>query len=309
MPRMLPPLRWFAAAVAALTVALASGCGSDAPSTSVPPITVGSKGFTESDVLASAYVEALRAEGFSASVRRAEGTAGAVAAVRAGRFDLYPEYTGTAWTVIRKRPPGGLEGRSPDEQLALVTRAIAGDAAWHRLAVAPATNNPVAACTPASGIRSYADLAGRARPARASGPSEAFTRPDGAPALARAYGFTLGEVIITKSDNIYGPVRQGRADCVAGNETDVEISELGLNVLADPKGVLDGAIDYRVFALASGPWWRGLGAEAQARVQGALERVSARITTAWVVDAIRRVRSDGAAPGAVAREILNVDVP
>lgn len=303
------PLRWAVAALATLAIAFASGCGGDAATTATPPINVGSKGFAESDILAAAYAEALRAEGLTATVRRAEGTAGAVAALRAGRFDLYPEYTGTAWTLIRKRPPGGLQGRSRDEQLDLVTRAIAGDATLHRLAIAPATNNPVAACTRASGIRSYADLARSPRPVRASGPREAFSRPDGAPALAQAYGFTLGEVVITTSDNIYGPVRQGRADCVAGNETDVEIAELGLNVLTDPKGVLDGAIDYRVFALASGSWWRGLGTDEQARVQRAIDRVSARITTAWVVDAIERVRGEGAAPAAVAREILNVDVP
>ncbi len=306
---MPPKPRWFACAAAVLAIAIASGCGGNAPSASTPPISVGSKGFTESDIIAAAYTEALRAEGFSTSIRRADGTGGALAALRAGQADLYPEYTGTVWSVVKKRSPDRLVGRPSEAQLNLVTQALDGDPALRGLAVAPATNNPVTVCTRKSGITSYADLAGLMPPVRAAGGREVFTRPDGAPYLARVYGFTIGEAIVTRSDNRYEPLRQGRVDCVAGQETDPEIAELGLTVLADPKGALDGAIDYRVMALASGPWWRSLGADAQARVQRAIERVSTGMTTAWVVDAISRVEGDGADPAAVARELLNVDVP
>ena len=306
---MLPRPRWFAACAAAVTVALASGCGSDAPSASTPPVTVGSKGFTESDILAAAYVQALLQEGFAATVRTTDGSARTTAALRANRIDIYPEYSGTAWTLVKQRPPGGLAGRMPDEQLDLVMRAIGADPTVHALAASPATNNSVMACTPASGIRSFADVAGHKPPMRLAGVREAFTRPDAAPYVSRAYGFTVRDPIVTGPDSRYEPIRDGRADCVIAYETDPEMSSLDLRVVSDPKGVLDGAIDYRVFPLVSERWWRGLDADAQARVQRAIDRVSAGITTTWVVDAISRVEGDGADPAAVARELLNVDVP
>lgn len=306
---MVPRPRWFAACAAVATVALLTGCGADTPSASTTPITVGSKGFTESDILAAAYAEALLQEGFKATVRASDGSARTAAALRASRIDIYPEYTGTAWALVKERPPGQLAGRMPDAQMDLVMRAVETDPSLHGFAASPATNNVVMACTPASGIRSLADVAGHEPPMRLAGVREVFTRPDGARYVSRAYGFTLRDPIITGPDDRYAPIRDGRADCVVAYETDPEMFSLDLRVVADPKGVLDGAIDYRVFPLASERWWRGLGADAQARVQRAIDRVSARITTPWVVDAIRRVQDDGADAAAVARELLNVDVP
>lgn len=69
-----------------------------------PKIVVGSKDFTESLVLAEVYTRALELNGFSVDRKFNIGGEGPHAALLKGSIDLYPEYTGTALTVILKEP-------------------------------------------------------------------------------------------------------------------------------------------------------------------------------------------------------------
>ncbi|BCG58041.1 glycine betaine ABC transporter substrate-binding protein [Paenibacillus sp. URB8-2] len=79
-----------------------TGCSKE--SASGPAITVGSKDFTESLVLAEIYAKALEENGFSVNRQFNIGGEGPHAALLKGSIDFYPEYTGTALTVILKEP-------------------------------------------------------------------------------------------------------------------------------------------------------------------------------------------------------------
>ena len=67
---------------------------------------IGSKNFTEQVILAEIAAQALEADGVEV-VRRDNlgGTFVCHQAMVAGELDLYPEYTGTAWTAILKEKP------------------------------------------------------------------------------------------------------------------------------------------------------------------------------------------------------------
>src|SRR5215216_982559 len=64
-------------------------------------LTIGSKNFTEQKILGEIYAQALEAGGYKIRKRLDLGSEKvAFRAVKAGRIDAYPEYTGTALTTF-----------------------------------------------------------------------------------------------------------------------------------------------------------------------------------------------------------------
>jgi glycine betaine/choline ABC-type transport system substrate-binding protein len=286
-------------------VLVLAGCGSAADPDD-PAITIGSKGFTESNVLAATYAEALRRVGFRPTVRDVGSTAGAEAALRAGEIQVYPEYTGTYW-VRRGNDAMALVGDSRASQAADVRREMAGDPGVHGFAIAPGSNNPVPACRRATGLKSLADLTGRGVSIAAT--PEAFTRPDAIPAVATMYGFRLSRRAVTTSRDRYAPIAAGTVECVVAYETDPEIKALDLVVLDDPKGILQQGVDYRPLGLANRDWWESLPGDVQARAADAMANVTGKMTTTWLRAAARRVAIGGESPTDVAIEAVNINVP
>lgn len=295
------------ALIAVAATALVGCGGSETPDD--PAVTIGSKGFTESQVVAAAYAQALRHVGFTPTVRVLDGSPAMPPALRSGAIDLYPEYTGTAWTIVEGESPLKLAGKPGTQQQRMVAGRLAADSAVHAFPPAPGSNNAVAVCTKASGITSIAQFAGRPTPVSIAGAPEVFTRPDALPLLEKAYGFTTGRKVPTQPADRYGPIARGQVECMAAYETDPQIKSLGLVIATDPRGILGGAIDYRPMALASAAWWQGLSGEMQAKVDEALVNVSRKMTTAWLREANRRVTDDGERPDDVALELVNISVP
>src|SRR3954471_10520574 len=72
------------------------------PGTGRPVVRLGTKNFTEQYVLGELYAQALRARGWRVDVKRDIGASEvADKALTSGGIDLYPEYTGTALTVVK----------------------------------------------------------------------------------------------------------------------------------------------------------------------------------------------------------------
>jgi osmoprotectant transport system substrate-binding protein len=104
-------------AVAAATLSFgAAACGGgeretvggDRPGVGKPPVTLGSKNFTEQFVLGQLYKQALEAKGYRVTLKNNIGSSEIVdKALTSGRIQAYPEYTGTILTAIahRQRPP------------------------------------------------------------------------------------------------------------------------------------------------------------------------------------------------------------
>ena len=200
------------------------------------PIRIGSKNFSEQVILGEIAAQGLEARGIRVDRRlNLGGTFICHQAVKAGELDLYPEYTGTAYTAILSRKPVSdpklvfdevrkeylarwkLEWSPPlgfENTFALVMR---GDDA-RRL-----------------GIRRISDLA--AHPGIRPGFGYEFLeREDGFPGLARTYGLRFRERPVQMDLGLlYQALQSRKVDLVAGNSTDGLIDAIGGVVLEDDR--------------------------------------------------------------------------
>ena len=108
--------RWLVAAVAVIAIAawvvyLARFVLSDSPATGAGRVVVGSKDFTESVILAEIVAQMLEARGVTVERKFELGGNLPHDALLAGRIDIYPEYTGTAYTAILRHPPHNRSAR------------------------------------------------------------------------------------------------------------------------------------------------------------------------------------------------------
>ena len=64
-------------------------------------VTIGTKDFTEEFILGELYAQALRAKGFDVTLKSNIGSTEIIdRSLTSGQIDMYPEYTGTALTVV-----------------------------------------------------------------------------------------------------------------------------------------------------------------------------------------------------------------
>lgn len=278
-------LRIFALVAAALLLA---GCER-------APVSVGSKDTVQDRILGEMMARMLEAQGHPVERRTGLGdSAEAFQALRGGRIDVYPEYTGTALALLgapaepdraatRARLAGpfaelGLRFLEPfgfESRYVLVTRRNLSRSA---------------------GISSVEDLARRAGRLRL-GVSRSFAeRPhDGlAPFLAR-FGLDFAEVTILPAPRrmeLYGLLVEERIDVMVGFSTDPQIADFGL-VALEPHGPFFPA--YEAAPLISDA--------ALARHPGldkALAPLAGRIDAAMLRDMVRQVQVGGKTPRAVA---------
>jgi glycine betaine/choline ABC-type transport system substrate-binding protein len=215
------------------TLALA-GCRSARADTLI----VGSKNFTEQIVLGELLAQQIEAHTALRADRRFDlgGTLLCHQALLAGQMDLYPEYTGTALTVILKEPPAS--------DPAAVYQTVR-DAYKSRfdLDVGPPLgfNNTFAIVVRGDDaarlhLRAISDLILIAPKWRAGFGYEFMERPDGYPGLVKAYGLSFGsQPRIMDLGLLYRALQEKQVDVVAGNSTDGLIAALGLVVLDDDR--------------------------------------------------------------------------
>ena len=215
------------------TLALA-GCRSARADTLI----VGSKNFTEQIVLGELLAQQIEAHTALRADRRFDlgGTLLCHQALLAGQMDLYPEYTGTALTVILKEPPAS--------DPAAVYKTVR-DAYKSRfgLEVGPPLgfNNTFAIVVRGDDaarlhLRAISDLVPNAPKWRAGFGYEFMERPDGYPGLVKAYGLSFGsQPRIMDLGLLYRALQEKQVDVVAGNSTDGLIAALGLVVLDDDR--------------------------------------------------------------------------
>jgi osmoprotectant transport system substrate-binding protein len=251
-------VRGIAAALgAAMTVVAVTGCGSSStdttetvpastapaatqsasgPGSGKPAVTIGTKNFTEELILGQLYAQALRAKGYTVTVKPNIGDSEAVAGeMAAGRVSGYPEYTGTILSVLAK------DSRRP----ASAAQAYARAAAYERgkgvelLAMAPAEDKNALVTTPAYSashhVSSLGDLAGSS--ATLAGPSEFRTRYDGLVGMKEAYGITGVNFRPVDIGKQYDALHKGQADLIAVFTTDGELSQGGYKLLGDPRQI------------------------------------------------------------------------
>jgi osmoprotectant transport system substrate-binding protein len=211
-----------------------AGCGGTSGANT---ISVGAKNFTEELILGEIYAQVLEGHGFTVTRKlNLGGTAIAMAALRRGEIDLYPEYTGTALLTQLKLPSPG-DGHAIYET---VKAAYQKDYGLTWLDPAPANNTQALATTaPISAkyaIRTLSALSVVAPQLRLGAIPEFLERSDGLPGLQRAYGgFHFKSTQLLDIGLKYKALLAGDIDVVVAFGTDGEIDGDGLVVFADDK--------------------------------------------------------------------------
>ena len=214
---------------AALVTLLLLSCGGE------PSLVILSKNFTEQVILGEILAQHIERAGIPVERRlNLGGTFICDGALRAGKGDLYVEYTGTALTAILKRK-GAV---SPAEAL----RQVRAEYAEAGLVVGEPLGfeNTFAMLVRSSdakrlGLKRLSELGPHAPTMKAAFGYEFLNRPDGYPGLARAYGLRLAETRVMDLGLTYRALAEGQVDVIAGNSTDGVIERLGLVQLEDDR--------------------------------------------------------------------------
>ena len=202
-----------------------------------PLLVVGSKNFTEQEVLGEVVAGLLESRGFSVERRlNLGGTTLCHEALRTGQVDLYVEYTGTALTEVLKLP-------SRSDSAAVLEEVRAAYAGLGITVAEPlGFNNSFALVmrrreAEARGTRRISDLARQALTIRVGLSGEFLERKDGMRGLNAAYGFAF--TLPPREMDLgllYHALTEGQVDLAVGSATDGLIAAHDLVVLEDDRG-------------------------------------------------------------------------
>ncbi|HJV00077.1 MAG TPA: glycine betaine ABC transporter substrate-binding protein [Burkholderiaceae bacterium] len=244
---------------------------------------IGSKRFTESYILGELLAQTAAPYAHTEHLQGLGNTAIVLAALRAGKIDLYPEYLGTIdQEILRHKEPATLEQIA--RELAPLGLGVAVPLGFNNTYALAVRGGP-------DGPRTVSDLA--ARPALRFGLSHEFIgRADGWPGLARRYGLPQQPAGLDHGI-AYDALRQGQVDVIDIYSTDAKIARYGLRVLDDDRHYFpryDAVLLYRLDAAARFP-----------AAWAALQRLQDRISAADMIAMNGAAEIDGQSFDAVAR--------
>jgi osmoprotectant transport system substrate-binding protein len=231
------------------------GCGANKEKR----VVVASKNFTEQVILGELVAQEIEAKTDIKVERRLNlgGTFICHNGLIAGEIDIYPEYTGTAFTAILKLPPI----TNPRQVYETVKQQYAQQfkLKWSEPL---GFNNTFAIVIRGQDARQYnistLSQVGKYTPKwRAGFGFEFIDRADGLQGLSKTYGLTFAEA--PKAIDLgllYRALTEKQVDLVAGNSTDGVIPKLDLVILKDDKQYFppyEAAIVMRADAIAKYP--------------------------------------------------------
>lgn len=235
-------------------------------------IAVGSKDFTEQQILGQITVKALEAAG--ASVNDQVGLAGTNAAREAllnGEIDMYWEYTGTGWITHLGNTDPITDSK---KQYEAVKKADLKENDIEWLEPAPFNNTYALAVREEAyedlGVEKLSDMEKliEERPEEATicVESEFNTRDDGLPGLEKTYGYEFKDSNKSLVDTgvVYTQTDKGKCNFGEVFTTDGRIEALGLKIIEDDKKffpVYNPALNVRKDVLEENPDLKPLAAD------------------------------------------------
>ncbi|MFE0734808.1 ABC transporter substrate-binding protein [Streptomyces sp. NPDC058855] len=302
-----------AAGMLAALLALA-GCATgpaleDRGAVTAPPgdshrLTVGSAGFTESELLARMYALLLEQAGYRTTLLTVTNRELYEPALENGQIDVVPEYAATFadWLNAKVNGPDAPAVGSPD--LAATMSALRRLAAPRGLTVLDpgrAVDQNAFAVTAAFAaehrLTTLSDLGARGVPVRLAAGDECVRRPYCAPGLRKLYGIDVTAVDPkgVGTTQAKQAVRSGQDQLVLTTTTDATLDDFGLVLLADDKHLQNA--DHIVPVV-------NRTRAGSARVTRTLGRLNEVLTTADLADLNERVDSWRRLPEDVARAYL-----
>ncbi len=199
-------------------------------------IVVASKDFTESIILAEILAQMLEKQGFTVERKLELGGNLAHDGLLSKQIDVYPEYTGTAYTAILKHPP------ITDPQ-AVYDQTKTEYANRFKLTVSPPLgfSNDFAILVRGdvarkNNLKNISDAVPLAKGWQAGFGQDFMSRADGYAGFAKAYGFNFAKQPREMDLSLtYRALQSSKLDIIAGNSTDGLIAALDLFQLTDDK--------------------------------------------------------------------------
>ncbi|HEU4844260.1 MAG TPA: glycine betaine ABC transporter substrate-binding protein [Burkholderiaceae bacterium] len=285
---------WLAGAwlcVAEAAVPAAAAPSASAAGAAAGTLRIGSKRFTESYILGELLAQTAAPYAATEHLPGLGNTAIVLAALRAGKIDLYPEYLGTIdQEILRHKEPATLAqiGR----ELAPLGLGVAVPLGFNNTYALAMRGGP-------DGPHKVSELA--ALPSLRFGLSHEFIgRADGWPGLARRYGLPQQPAGLDHGI-AYDALKQGQVDVIDIYSTDAKIGQYGLRVLDDDRGYFpryDAVLLYRLDAALRFP-----------AAWTALQRLQGRISAADMIAMNAAAEIGGQRFAAVARGWLAAHPP
>jgi osmoprotectant transport system substrate-binding protein len=281
--------------------ATASGQIRRDPANAKVALRIGSKNFTEQKILGQIFVQGLAAAGYHTSAELGIGDERATfKALRAGRIDAYPEYTGTALLSFFGKRAADLP-KDPQEAFDQARAGFARDG-FVAFPPTPFTNSNEIAVTKRTADRLHlskiSDLAPLARKLVLAGPPECRHRLDCLVGLQQVYGLHFKRFMPVPIGQRHKVLVDGRANVSIVFTTDPEIKRNDEVLLSDDRGMLPPYNSTLVMR-------RPLAAKAGSDLRNAIELLQRPLTDDAMQELDARVDLDHKSPAEVAREYLS----
>ncbi|MBK04424.1 MAG: amino acid ABC transporter permease [Deltaproteobacteria bacterium] len=201
-------------------------------------IAIGSKNFTENRLLAEIMAQLIEAH-TDIKVKRKPNLGGTLVvfkALRSKHIDIYPEYTGTGWSIQLRKKTKVRDGLQAYSTVSFAFRRKFG-LRWlspfgfnnsYALAMSEKKANKL-------NIKSISDLLPHAKTLRVGVSHEFLKREDGYIGLSKFYGLKLSNIRGMEHGLAYEALRSGRIDVVDTWTTDGKLSKFKVRMLRDDR--------------------------------------------------------------------------
>ncbi|WP_327677879.1 ABC transporter substrate-binding protein [Streptomyces sp. NBC_00467] len=267
-------------------------------------LTIGSAGFTESDLLAQMYALLLQNAGYSTEILSVTNREIYEPALESGQIDVVPEYAATFADWLNAKANGPKAGTVGSPDLAVTMTALRGLATPRGLTVldaGKAVDQNAFAVSAAFAkkyrLKTLSDLGRSRRPVRLAAGDECVQRPYCEPGLKKTYGIDITAVDPkgVGTTQAKQAVQSGQDQMVLTTTTDGTLDEFGLVLLADDKHLQNA--DYIVPVV-------NRSRAGSAGVTKALGKLNSVLTTADLAAMNEQVDSWRRLPEDVARDYL-----
>jgi glycine betaine/choline ABC-type transport system substrate-binding protein len=265
-------------------------------------MTIGSKNFTESIIIAEIYGQALEAAGYTVKRDLNLGLETvATKAMREKQIDGYPEYTGTSLSAVLDVPIREVP-KDPDQAAALSKRLYKEQLNFEVFARTPFEDANAVGILPdrakeIGNPTKISDLAAQNGKLTIAASAECFQRTDCARGLEQVYGLKFKREIPIDVALRHEVVEKGRADLTIPFTTDGRIAQNKMIILEDDKNLFP---PYNVTFVIRSDTARRLGPNAQK----VIEQVDDQLTNEVMTELNSRVDLDKEKPEDVAKAYL-----
>lgn len=265
------------------------------------PIIVGSKNVSESKTVSEIYALALEHEGYKVTRKPNISNNVIYKATQKGQVDVYPEYTGTIVEGYMKKNG---QGKS-SAQMAKIARNGAEKEGLTTFNYAPGDNRQgVGMPTKVANkyhIYNLSDLQKNAHKLRFASQGEFEKRADALPAMNKAYGKYEWKSLKDYDVNLlYKIMDQGKADVAPVSTTDGQLATSKFTLIKDNKHIWP---PYNLVPVVN-----QRAAKRYPKMEKALNRVDAKLTTKQLTALNKKVNVNGQDYKTVARNWYNQNI-